>query len=48
MTIMVTMTAAMAHRVVRRSGKRMAGLSWLILSRPEKASQAAANPTRSS
>ena len=39
------MTAAIAQRVVRRNGRRMAGLSWLMLSRPEKASQAEEKPT---
>ena len=42
---MVMMTATMARRVVRRSGNRMAGLSWLMLSNPENASQAEAKPT---
>src|SRR5919112_794643 len=44
----VVITPIMAHFAVRLSGKRMFGLSWLILSKPENASQAAPNPTRSS
>ena len=47
-TTIVTTTAAMAALVVRRRGKRIVGLSWLMLSRPEKASHAAENPTRTS
>ena len=46
MLTIVTITAIIAHRAVRRSGKRMAGLNWLMLSSPENASQAAANPTK--
>ena len=45
---MVTITAPMAHRVVRRRGKRIVGLNWLMLSRPENASHAEENPTSSS
>jgi len=40
----VTITAAIAQRVVRRSGKRMVGLNWLMLSSPENASHAEAKP----
>src|SRR4030095_9429799 len=35
-TIVVTMTAAIAHLVVRRKGKRIAGLGLAALSEPEK------------
>ena len=45
-TSIVPMTANIAQRVVLRSGRRMVGLNWLMLSNPEKASQAAENPTR--
>src|SRR3990170_5607997 len=44
----VMMTPTIAHLAVRLSGKRMFGLSWLILSKPEKASQAAPKPMSSS
>ena len=36
----------MPRPAVRRSGSRIAGLSWLMLSRPENASHAPAKPTR--
>jgi hypothetical protein len=42
--IVVIMTASIARLVVRRIGNRMTGLSWLMLSNPEKASQAPAKP----
>ncbi len=45
---MVTITAVMAQRVVRRRGNFMVGLNWLMLSRPENASQAEENPTSNS
>src|SRR5919109_1947762 len=45
---MVAITASIAHRVVRRKGSRIVGLSWLMLSNPEKASQAAPKPINSS
>ncbi len=45
---MVTITAVMAQRVVRRRGNFIVGLNWLMLSKPENASQAEENPTSSS
>jgi hypothetical protein len=40
----VSTTASIAREAVRWIGRRMAGESWLMLSSPENASQAPANP----
>src|SRR5258705_13948270 len=43
-TTTVITTRSMAYPAVRRIGSRMAGESWLMLSSPENASHAPANP----